>query len=134
APALPHLVLAAKPQYAGPDQPPVAPEELQQRERCPEMEHHHEGQELGRALVDRGAEEGRDDHGMAEAAHRAELRRTLENGDGYGLEQVQGLSLLHVREFGDGTRPLWQCYGSGAPGRSAALLPALDAGAAPVPI
>jgi hypothetical protein len=52
----------------------------EQRHRGAEMQHHQEWQEAAALLVDRPAQQRRQHHGVAEAAHGEEFGHSLQNG------------------------------------------------------
>ena len=71
---------------------PVAPEIKEQRRRGPQMHDDEIGQEIGRALVDRPAEQPRQNHRVAQAGDREQLGYALQDGHDDGLEGGHALN------------------------------------------
>jgi hypothetical protein len=73
-----HAAVDHAPNHRLDDGAPIPPEVDQERGSGADVQQHDEGQEGGVGLVEVPAEQLREDHGMAQAADREELRDALE--------------------------------------------------------
>ena len=71
------------------------------------MQHHQEGQERRRVLVDLPVQQRGQHDGMAEAADREQLGGALQDGDDDGLQRVHGGFLTETPSLGN----LWATFG-----------------------
>ena len=84
------LVSIGQAEDADRQRPPVVPEIAEQRRGGAEMQHHQEGQERRRVLVQVPVQQRGQHDGVAEAADREQLGGALHDGDDDGLQRVHG--------------------------------------------